>query len=46
MTDHINNILAKVNKAIDFLRKLRQITAKDNANYLIKSFSSTLSWRW
>ena len=43
--EHLNNVLAKVNKVVGLLRKLRDIT-KDNANYYIQSFHSATSGLW
>ena len=46
--EHLNNVLAKVNKAVGLLHKLRNklpIT-KDNANYYIQSFQSATPGLW
>ena len=45
---HLNTVLAKVNKAVGLLHKLRNklpIT-KDNANYYIQSFHSATPGLW
>ena len=41
--DHLNNVLAKVNEAVGFLRKLRNLLPRANANYYIQSFHLAIS---
>ena len=45
--EHLNNVLAKVNKAVGLVGKLRNIfITKNNANYYIQSFHSVTSGLW